>query len=230
MNVAEVFKSIQCEGILTGRVSVFIRLAGCNLNCYWCDEKQSNNIEQSNEISILELLQTVSKYNCNDIVITGGEPLIAKDIVELTKILKENNYTIIVETNGTVIKDIKADLVSLSPKLGNSEPTPFIAKYLYHRNNRINIEALQYYNENYNCQLKFVVENDSDFEEIESILEKSEISDMRSVLIMPLASTRDQLLKAQSKIVSQCIKYGYRFTTRLQLLIWGEGNENKIYK
>jgi 7-carboxy-7-deazaguanine synthase len=227
MRIIEIFKSIQCEGMLTGRVSLFIRFVGCNLNCRWCDEKSSSVSHNGFEISLNELIERIKSYSCKNIVVTGGEPLLTKEIVTLTKNLKKNGFHITVETNGTIIKDVAADLMSISPKLSHSEPIMNQEQLEKYKKKRININVLKYYTKNYNHQLKFVVEKEKDFEEIEEILNQLGIHDKRDILIMSLASSRKELYNTQKKIVNLCIKKGYRYANRLQLQIWGKNKENK---
>lgn len=230
MRITEIFKTIQCEGRLTGKVSVLVRLAGCNLCCKWCDEKFSSDISRGYEISLYELMEKIKKYDCKNIIITGGEPLLANETAELTEELKKNNFHITVETNGTIMRKIEADLVSISPKLSHSEPMMDVGQSESYKRKRINIDVLKYYITNYDYQLKFVVKGEEDFEEIEQILAELNINDKSEILIMPLASTRKQLFNIQEKIVALCIQKGYRFANRLQLQIWGENNENKNNK
>lgn len=84
MRVCEIFKSVQGEGINSGVVSVLVRLWGCNLHCDWCDEKKFRKKGCWQDLSQEEILNKLSKYNCSNIVITGGEPLIWPEITELT--------------------------------------------------------------------------------------------------------------------------------------------------
>lgn len=225
MRIIEIFKSIQCEGVLIGKVSILVRLAGCNLCCRWCDEKKSSSITGGYEISLHELILRIEDLNCKNIVVTGGEPLLSKEIEDLTRKLKRNDFHVTVETNGTIIRNINADLVSISPKLSHSQPV--MNRDLPEKYKRINIDALLYYINNYNYQLKFVVEKEKDFDEIEDILIRLRVNNKDDVLIMPLASSRRELYRIQKKIVDLCIQKGYRYANRLQLQIWGKGKEEK---
>ena len=105
MRVVEIFKSIDGEGIRAGYPVTFIRLAGCNLRCSYCDTKYSyDSLIYKNE-TIYDIMEEVDKLGCNRITLTGGEPLIHNNVQELIETLTDNNYEVNIETNGSV--DIK---------------------------------------------------------------------------------------------------------------------------
>lgn len=111
MKINEIFYSLQGEGAFTGTPSVFIRLAGCNLKCPFCDTEHNPFIEMSEA----KILDEIFKYPAKHIVITGGEPLLQLtcSFVERLRIL---NFFVQIETNGTKDKDVNADWVTCSPK------------------------------------------------------------------------------------------------------------------
>lgn len=112
--VSDIFYSLQGEGYFTGRAAVFVRLYGCNLNCSFCDEELHKTRFQNFEIG--KIISTVNKYNCNFVVITGGEPSI-RDCNPLIIELKEFGRFVAVETNGCDFTNIEeADWVTYSPK------------------------------------------------------------------------------------------------------------------
>ena len=225
MQITEIFKTIQGEGMLTGTVSVIIRLWGCNLKCRWCDEKNSSMPGIGYTLSLKDLIKKIAKYNCKNIVITGGEPLIHHDIVALTNELKKRGYFITIETNATIIKNVSCDLISMSPKLSHSVSED-IKRYENHEG-LIKIDVIKYYIKKYDYQIKFVVEHEKNFNEIENILSKIGNYNRSNVLIMPLASSRKQLFEIQKKVVDMCIKRNWRYCNRLQLQIWGKNKETK---
>jgi len=193
MQITEIFKTIQGEGMLTGTVAVIIRLWGCNLKCRWCDEKNSSVPGAGYKLSVKDLINKISKYNCKNVVITGGEPLIHQEVVMLTNALKKEGYFITIETNATIIKNVNCDLISMSPKLLHSV-LDSATKHRVHEK-IIKIDTLKYYIKHYNYQIKFVVEREKNFDEIENILSKVGNYDRSKILIMPLASSRKQLFK-----------------------------------
>ena len=89
MRIAEIFYSIQGEGILAGVPSIFIRTSGCNLRCHWCDTPYASWKPEGPEMSIEEILKKISGWDCNHIVLTGGEPMIAPDLPELATALRK---------------------------------------------------------------------------------------------------------------------------------------------
>ena len=98
--VNEIFGSIDGEGIRTGELATFIRLTGCNLRCVYCDTTYAFN--QGKEMSIDEILQEVERIGFKNITLTGGEPLIHKNIDKIIDKLLENGYNVNIETNGAV--------------------------------------------------------------------------------------------------------------------------------
>lgn len=103
--VNEIFYSLQGEGTRQGMPCVFVRLQGCNLRCTWCDTPYALDLKQEHKLmTAQEIIAEIEKYNCNFIEFTGGEPLLYlyKNISELFSTLLNCNYTIAVETNGSI--------------------------------------------------------------------------------------------------------------------------------
>jgi organic radical activating enzyme len=110
LKVNEIFFSIQGEGFNTGMPAIFIRLAGCNLSCDFCDTEWV----AYKEMTVEEILDEISKYKCLNIIWTGGEPLLqlTEEICEFF----EDNYAQLLETNGTISLPFQFDYISCSPK------------------------------------------------------------------------------------------------------------------
>lgn len=100
--VNEIFNSIDGEGTRAGSLSTFIRLAGCNIRCSYCDTSYSLKATDGKIMMIDEIISEVSKYNCKHITLTGGEPLIHNNCILLVKKLIDSGYTVNIETNGTL--------------------------------------------------------------------------------------------------------------------------------
>lgn len=100
MIVSEIFRSLQGEGKNQGRPCTFIRLAGCNLRCAWCDTSYAH--EGGEEMSVGEVLDRVWLLRGTHICITGGEPLLQpEEVLKLLKKFDLHGYTVEIETNGT---------------------------------------------------------------------------------------------------------------------------------
>ncbi len=102
--VNEIFLSIQGESLTAGFPTIFVRFTGCNLRCSYCDTKYaySNGIEMSPE----SIVTQIQKYSYKRVCLTGGEPLLQKDLPELLKLLRD--YEVSIETNGSIdLKDVK---------------------------------------------------------------------------------------------------------------------------
>src|SRR4029077_111378 len=106
MKIAEVFYSIQGEGMLAGVPSVFIRSSGCNLRCSWCDTPYTSWKPEGEDCTLDEILAKVASYPAKHVVVTGGEPMIAPEIVPLTARLRERGLHITIETAGTVFEPV----------------------------------------------------------------------------------------------------------------------------
>lgn len=116
--LVEIFESLQGEGRNTGRPCVFVRFAGCNLKCPWCD----TDVTKRFSASLGELLAELGQYKAKSVILTGGEPTMQKEVPELVAALKKAGYWIGVETNGTNDADWLGfvDYVACSPKRGAS--------------------------------------------------------------------------------------------------------------
>ena len=120
LTVYEIFESIQGEGFFTGTPAVFIRFAGCNLRCPWCDQPEALRFDAGREMSVEDIVAAVDPA-FDHIVLTGGEPTIQPGIVRLVEMLEEEGFLVHVETNG-LREDVLAELhktdcwITLSPK------------------------------------------------------------------------------------------------------------------
>jgi len=112
--LAEIFESLQGEGRNTGRPCVFVRFAGCNLCCPWCD----TDVTKRFELSLDDLVAEVLNHRARSVILTGGEPTIQRGMPELVSRLKDADCWIGVETNGLCDVDWLqfVDYVACSPK------------------------------------------------------------------------------------------------------------------
>jgi 7-carboxy-7-deazaguanine synthase len=223
VRISEIFYSLQGEGRLAGTPSLFIRASGCNLRCVWCDTPYTSWKPAGSSWPLARILQRVDEHGCKHVVITGGEPMLADDIGELTAELHRRHKHVTIETAGTVLKHVDCDLMSVSPKLENSTPWKkqqgkFAA---LHEQRRLNFSVLQEYVNRYDYQLKFVVESEQDFQEIRGIVHRLRNVDPARVLIMAQGTNRKQLDERRLWIVPACLKHGYGYTPRLHIELFG---------
>ncbi len=102
MLINEIFQSINGEGQFCGYPTIFIRTFGCDLRCSYCDTMYAVKGRDFKEMSLDEILSEVKKFNCKRITLTGGEPLLQKDALDLINTLVEDDYIVEIETNGAV--------------------------------------------------------------------------------------------------------------------------------
>ncbi|HWH79029.1 MAG TPA: 7-carboxy-7-deazaguanine synthase QueE [Candidatus Binatus sp.] len=223
MRVSEIFYSIQGEGRLAGVPSVFIRTTGCNLRCVWCDTPYTSWEPVGKAMSLKQILRAVAEHPTRHLVITGGEPLLAPEIEELTKQLKQQGVHITIETAATIFKPLTADLISMSPKLANSIPWQRARGRFAttHERLRMNLPVIQKFLDVYDYQVKFVVEQQSDFAEIEQILGQLRNVEPTRVLIMAQGITNRELNRRAKWIVEQCKSYGFSYAPRLHIQLFG---------
>ena len=226
MKISELFFSIQGEGELTGIPSVFVRTSGCNLRCRWCDTKYSSWTPEGENVDIEELVERVCSYPARHVVITGGEPMIAKDIKKFVDLLKQSGKHITIETAGTIAPNgIQCDLASISPKLSDSTPEKGEISEEWierHDSTRIDHDILNEWIDSYEFQLKFVVSRKEEINEVKCIIDKIE-SDIlpEKVLLMPEGTDSETIHSRYDMLVDLCKENGFRMCNRLHLDLFG---------
>ena len=224
MRIAEIFHSIQGEGLLAGVPSVFVRTSGCNLRCHWCDTPYASWKPEGPEMSVAEILRKVSDWDCRHIVLTGGEPMIAPDLPALAAALRKAGKHITIETAATVVPaGIACDLASLSPKLSNSTPPPERdpAWAKKHEASRLQPSVISDWIRNYAFQLKFVVSTEQDISEIKNLLSLLPPAPFHQILLMPEGIDSETLASRASWLAEICKREGFRFCPRLQIELFG---------
>jgi 7-carboxy-7-deazaguanine synthase len=223
VRIAEIFYSIQGEGRLVGMPSVFIRTSGCNLRCVWCDTPYTSWTPEGENWQVREILREVTKHPSRYVVVTGGEPLLAREIGELTAKLKSLGAHVTIETAATLFKPVACDLVSMSPKLAHSTPWRR-AKGKFaktHEARRLNFEVMQQFIDGYDYQLKFVVDQRDDFDEVAEILGRLKNVDRSRVLVMGQGKTERELRDKTKWMIELCKAYGFGYTPRLHIELFG---------
>lgn len=222
MKISEIFYSIQGEGMLAGTPSVFVRTSGCNLHCSWCDTPYTSWQPEGEELALEEILARVTRYRAHYVVVTGGEPMIAPEIVPLTEALRQMRLHVTVETAGTDFAPVDCHLMSISPKLSNS--TPFEREEgrwaAQHDRLRSRPEVLKRFMAAYEYQLKFVVAEEDDIVEIKALVTRLQANPQR-VVLMPEGTDAELLRERAAWIVELCKQEGYRFSPRLHIDLYG---------
>jgi 7-carboxy-7-deazaguanine synthase len=218
VKISEIFYSLQGEGGLVGMPSIFIRTSGCNLRCRWCDTPYTSWNPEGEEMTVDAILAAVRKYPASHAVVTGGEPMIAPGIAELTARLQRADLHVTVETAGTVWAQLDCDLLSISPKLKNSTPEgQFSAQ---HERLRIQPDVLARLISTHEYQLKFVIAEPSDLAEIKALV-KTLGAPRRNVILMPEGVEIDVLRERTAWVADICRAEGFRFTPRLHIELYG---------
>jgi len=227
MRVMEIFYSLQGEGMLAGAPSVFVRLSGCPFRCRWCDTAYAWEYTAGADLDVDQIVERIRQWPCRHIVLTGGEPMIGPDLsarpglAELTNRLRALGKHITIETAGVLFTpDLPCDLMSISPKLGNSRPSPAGAMRT-HLADTVDVEALSRLINAYPYQLKFVIESPENMYEVHAILDRLGSVDRERVMLMPEARNHEELLARSPMVAALCKEAGFRFSPRLHVLLWG---------
>ena len=242
MRIAEIFRSIQGEGRLTGVESVFVRASGCNLRCRFCDTPYASWTPEGEDLSADEILVRVqevresppppflrdlapvrSAAEVRHVVLTGGEPMLFAESIPLCCRLRDDGWHITIETSGTLYLPVACDLMSISPKLSNSTPPPdWDARWTWrHTISRHAPEVIRRLLAQYDCQLKFVVDRPEDCREVGDYLaELPEIEHTR-VMLMPQGNDAEGLAEKALWLEPQSIERGFTYCPRRQIEWFG---------
>ena len=224
LRIAEIFASIQGEGIWAGTPSAFVRVSGCNLRCVWCDTPYASWNPEGPTLAMNEIVAEVAQLGVEHVVVTGGEPMLFDAVEPLAGQLRAGGHTITIETAGTVFREVQCDLMSISPKLSNSTPGVETGWAERHEAARTNLDALSRLILGYNCQLKFVVDPDDglcDEQEIDALLSQLPPVKPDRILLMPEGRDSQTLARRMQALVPLAIKRGWRLSPRLHVDLFG---------
>lgn len=245
-DIVDLHVCIQGEGRDCGTPSILIRISGCNMNCQFkdsvCDSAYTSWRPESGKYSLNDIQNLIDvnpqiKYA----FITGGNPSFKPQLLqEIIDVLKVNNLYVAIEDNGTLYFPFRGiDFVTLSPKLSNSVPIPgtvindptmkgYIVTeqdYRKHERYRTRYESMRRWIQSYDYQLKFVVSDESQLQEVKDlILELS--ADRDKVYLMPEGINRQQLDSRRQWLVELCIREGFKFTDRLHIVTYDNKRES----
>ena len=223
MKIAEIYKSIQGEGLLTGEPSVFIRASGCNLRCWFCDTPYASWRPEGEDYAVDEIIAEVEEWDVKHVVITGGEPMLFAEMIPLCRELKRRGRHITIETAGTLYLPAACDLMSISPKLSSSGPDPERHAHWArrHERQRLQREVLMRLMAEYDYQLKFVVDRVDDVTEVEEMLATLPAVSADRILLMPQGRTMEEMASRSLWLAELCHERGWTLCPRRQLEWFG---------
>ena len=223
MRIAELYPSTQGEGVLTGTKSVFVRAAGCNLRCWYCDTPYASWRPDGEDLSIEEIVQRVVNLKLSHVVLTGGEPMLFAELIPLAAELRRLGLHVTVETAGTLYLPVECDLMSISPKLSNSTPTddgdPRWS--VRHDHSRHSPETIRRLVGEHEYQVKFVVDKIEDCPEVQKYLEEFPEIDRARVMLMPQGTDPADLAEKGRWLNPYCVEHGLQYCPRRQIEWFG---------
>jgi 7-carboxy-7-deazaguanine synthase len=223
MKVAEIYQSVQGEGFLTGVESTFVRASGCNLRCWFCDTPYASHAPEGDDLSVDEILTAVAATGCDHVVITGGEPMLFAEMIPLAAGLRDGRRHITIETAGTLYLPLECDLMSISPKLANSTPSPRQAPHWSRRHERTRHapHVVRRLLDEYPYQIKFVVDRPGDCDEVEQYLLEIPELDRSRVMLMPQGTDAETLARAAQWLEPYCREHDLHVCPRKQIEWFG---------
>jgi 7-carboxy-7-deazaguanine synthase len=223
MRIAEIYKSVQGEGFLTGTESVFVRASGCNLRCWYCDTPFTSWRAEGEDLEVDEILRQVTGLGNSHVVVTGGEPMLFAELIPLCKGLREAGCHITIETAGTLHLPVECDLMSISPKLANSTPPVELDAKWHERHDRSRHvpDVIRRLIVEHPYQVKFVVDQPADCEEIERYLEEMTEIERDRVMLMPQGTESSKLEEIGGWLQEYCAEHDYQFCPRRHIELFG---------
>jgi len=223
MRIAEIFQSIQGEGFLSGAPSVFVRTSGCPLRCRFCDTPYAAWAPEGEQLSVQQVVARAASYDAPYVVITGGEPMLWKKLVLLTAELRRLGRHVTIETAGIRYLPVQCDLMSISPKLSNSAPSPAQSPQwpLRHERLRHAPEVIRRLVREYTYQIKFVIDAPADCLEVEQYLQQFPEIDRTRVLLMPQGVDRQTLAEKAQWLIPYCQEHGLHYCPRVHIELFG---------
>lgn len=223
LRIAETFTSRQGEGKLTGTESFFIRTSGCNLRCWFCDTPYASWDPRGDMHSLDSIVKMAAESNLRHVVLTGGEPMLAKQSVELCRLLRASGRHLTIETAGTIERDVECDLMSISPKFASSTPDSdqHPRWNQLHQQRRMPLDTMRrLIDAAPDYQLKFVVDSPADYDELVEVVE-SLAAEPDDVWVMPQGSTIEAMEQAAEWLEPWCQSQGYQYCDRMQIRWYG---------
>ncbi len=207
LKLSEIFYSLQGESTFAGLPCLFVRLAGCNLNCSYCDTGYARSEAAGEVVTVAEVIARLLEYRCSLVEITGGEPLLQEEMPKLVKELLARDFTVLIETNGSqnlALVDSRATLIVDVKTPGSGMVTSF---------DKANLKRLKPHH-----QLKFVLVDEVDFFwSLDFIKENLAGIDLTEIIFSPVTASL-----APARLAELMLKYRVKARLQLQLhtLLW----------
>lgn len=204
MRITEIFFSLQGESTFSGLPCVFIRTTGCNLRCTWCDTEYS--FYGGVELTLDEILAKVASYDCKLVELTGGEPMLQKEIYELSSRLLAQGYTVLMETGGSLdLSQLDARVIKIvdlkCPGSGEED-----------KNYWPNLAVMQPHD-----QIKFVIKDRRDYEWSVAMMREHRLGERFQVLFSPVFNVMNYRTLAEWMLADHVPA---RFQVQLHKYIW----------
>lgn len=223
MRIAEVYRSVQGEGFLTGVPSVFVRASGCNLRCWFCDTPYASWRPEGRDMSTDEIVAQVEEWDTQHVVVTGGEPMLFAELIPLCDRLRAIGRHVTIETAGTLDLPVSCDLMSISPKFASSAPSAETEPHWHrrHQRERHRPDVIRQLVSRFDYQVKFVVDTRDDLSELEAYLDEIPEIARDRVLLMPQGTDLEHLDAQSQWLRPYCEANGFVFCPRKQIEWFG---------
>lgn len=223
MRIAEIYRSVQGEGRLTGTPSVFVRTSGCNLRCGYCDTPYASWAPEGDDLSIAQIEEAVIELETPHVVLSGGEPMLFAELIPLAENLRRAGRHVTIETSGTLYLPVSCDLMSISPKTANATPSLETAGAWRARHERARhapavVERLL---AEHDYQLKFVIAEPADCDEVLDYLANLPGADRGRVWLMPRGTELTELRAIEQWLAPYCREHQFQFCPRRQIEWFG---------
>lgn len=206
LKITELFYSIQGESSYLGFPCIFVRLTGCNLRCRYCDTTYA--YDEGKDYTLQEVLTFIHRYKTKLVTITGGEPLLQKAVIPLTQQLLNEDYTVLVETNGSLpIKVLPPGVIRI---MDIKCPSSGMSHYM-DWGNTLELTPKD--------EVKFVISNREDYEWAKKVINKYHLLERCQVLFAPVFKQLDLHILAEWLLVDQIY---IRLQPQLHKYIFGE--------
>jgi 7-carboxy-7-deazaguanine synthase len=223
VKVAEIYKSIQGEGLFSGTESVFVRTSGCNLRCWFCDTPYASWNPEGRDLAVGDVVTQVAEWDTRHVVLTGGEPMLYSELIPLADQLRSAGRHVTIETAGTLYLPVTCDLMSISPKLSNSTPSRRDHTAWYHRHEatRERKDVIRQLVAEHVYQMKFVIDRPEDCDEVEAYLDGLPEIDRSRVMLMPQGKDIEALGLINPWLQAYCDDHDLLFCPRRHIELFG---------